>query len=283
MVDFIWRKGAVVRVMTARTAEKPIQATGTGTSVMQQLEGQIALVTGAGSGIGRANARVMASRGATLIVNDLDQAAAQETVALIRDTGGKAVPCVADVAVAASISDAIASAVKEVGPIDILVNNAGITSQRKSLEELDEATIDRMFNINIKGAIFCTRAVLPAMKDRRRGKIINTSSIMGLTGQRRGSHYAAAKAAVIGLTKAWAKEFADWNIQVNAVAPGRVRTPMVTLITSNPTYVEDMERKVPMKRQAEPEEIAYLVAFLASAEANYLTGQVISPNGGEVM
>lgn len=250
---------------------------------MQQLEGQIALVTGAGSGIGRANAQVMAGRGAILIVNDLDPAAAQETVALITAAGGKAVSCVADVAVAASISDAIAKAQEHVGAIDILVNNAGITSQRKTLEELDEATIDRMFDITVKGTIFCTRAVLPAMKERRSGKIINTSSIMGLTGQRRGSHYAAAKAAVIGLTKAWAKEFADWNIQVNAVAPGRVRTPMVTFMTSTPAYIEDMERKVPMKRQAEPEEIAYLVAFLASSEANYLTGQVISPNGGEVI
>ena len=194
-----------------------------------------------------------------------------------------AVPCVADVSAAPAVAEAFAKAQQAVGPVDILVNNAGITSQRKSLEELDEATIDRMFGVNIKGAIFCTQAVLPAMKARRSGKIINTSSIMGLAGQRRGSHYAAAKAGLIGLTKAWAKELADWNIQVNAVAPGRVRTPMVTFMTNNAAYVEDMERKVPMKRQAEPEEIAHVVAFLASADASYLTGQVISPNGGEVI
>ena len=250
---------------------------------MEQLKGLIALVTGAGSGIGRANAQVMASRGATLIVNDLNASAVDETVALIAAAGGHAVPCVADVAIAAEIAAAITRATELVGDIDILVNNAGITSQRKTLEELDEATIDRMFGVNIKGAIFCTRAVLSAMKARHRGKIINTSSIMGLSGQRRGSHYAAAKAAVIGLTKAWAKEFADWNIQVNAVAPGRVSTPMVTFMTSDPAYIENMERMVPMKRQAEPVEIAYLVAFLASSEADYLTGQVISPNGGEVI
>lgn len=250
---------------------------------MTQLAGKVALVTGAGSGIGRANAQVMAARGATLIVNDLHEAAAGETVTLITRAGGRAVSCAADVASASAIGEAIERARRQVGDIDILVNNAGVASGRKAFEDIDEATLDRMFAVNVKGAMFCTRAVLPAMKARRGGKIINTSSIMGISAQRRGSHYAAAKAALIGLTKAWAKEFAEWNIQVNAVAPGRVLTPMVAYMTDNDAYREDLARNVPARRQAAPEEIAYLVAFLASSEADYLTGQVISPNGGEVM
>ena len=250
---------------------------------MNQLAGKVAVVTGAGSGIGRANAQVMAARGATLIVNDLHEEAAAETVALILSAGGRAITCAADVSIASSIGDAIEKARQQVGEIDILVNNAGVASGRKAFEDIDEATIDRMFAINVKGAMFCARAVLPAMKERMGGKIINTSSIMGIAAQRRGSHYAAAKAAVIGLTKAWAKEFAEWNIQVNAVAPGRVLTPMVAYMTDNDAYRADLARTVPAKRQAMPEEIAYLVAFLASAESDYITGQVISPNGGEVI
>lgn len=250
---------------------------------MNQLSGKVALVTGAGSGIGRANSRVMAARGATLIVNDLHEASAEETVGLITAAGGRAIACAGDVSNAAAIAEAIGRARRQVGEIDILVNNAGVASGRMAFEDIDEATVDRMFDINVKGAMFCTRVVLGAMKERKAGKIINTSSIMGMAAQRRGSHYAAAKAALIGLTKAWAKEFADWNIQVNAVAPGRVLTPMVAYMTDNDAYREDLRRNVPAKRQARPEEIGYLVAFLASSEADYLTGQVISPNGGEVI
>ncbi len=250
---------------------------------MQQLQGKVALVTGAGSGIGRADAMVMAARGATLIVNDRDAAGTQETVDLIQKAGGRAFACVADISVSAQVTPAIAHAVQQAGEVDILVNNAGIASQRLAFEDIDEATLDRMFAVNIKGAMFCTQAVLPGMKARRRGKIINTSSIMGLTAQKRGSHYAAAKAAVIGLTMAWAREFAPWNIHVNAVAPGRVRTPMVAFMDSTEAYQEEMQRSVPLGRRAEPEEIAAVVAFLASSDADYITGQVISPNGGEVI
>jgi 3-oxoacyl-[acyl-carrier protein] reductase len=250
---------------------------------MQQLSGKVALVTGAGSGIGRANALVMAARGAALIVNDRDADSALQTVALIEQAGGRAVSCIADVALCADILQAIAQAERELGAVDILVNNAGIASGRLPFEAIDEAAIDRMFAVTVKGAMFCTRAVLPGMKARRSGKIINTSSITALGSHKFGCNYAAAKAAVIGLTKAWAREFAEWNIQVNAVAPGRVRTPMVAFMDRTEAYIEEMKRRVPMGRQAVPEEIAGVVAFLASSDADYMTGQVISPNGGEVM
>lgn len=225
----------------------------------------------------------MARRGAAIIVNDTNEAAAAETVALVVAGGGRAVPCIADVSNAEAVFDAVEDSRRQIGDVNILVNNAGIPSNRLSFEELDEATVDRMFAINVKGAIFCAKAVIANMKRYQRGKIINTSSILGLTAQPRGSHYAAAKAALIGLTKAWAKEFAEWNIQVNAVAPGRVATPMLGYLMANEAYIAEVRRSVPLGRQAEPEEIAFLVAFLASQEANYITGQIISPNGGEVM
>ena len=155
---------------------------------MTQLEGKVALVTGAGSGIGRANAQVMASRGATLIVNDQHEVLAAETVALIIAAGGRAITCAADVTSANSVTSAIERARQQVGEIDILVNNAGVASGRKAFVDIDEATLDRMFAVNVKGAMFCARAVLPSMKARMGGKIINTSSIMGITAQRRGSH-----------------------------------------------------------------------------------------------
>jgi 3-oxoacyl-[acyl-carrier protein] reductase len=249
----------------------------------RSLTGRVALVTGAGSGIGRADAVVLAARGAAVIVNDLDAQAVAETVQQIIAAGGRAQPCVADVSRPAVIGAAIEAAARQCGDIDILVNNAGIASRQAAFDEIDDEELDRMFAVHVKGSWFCTRAVLPAMKRHRKGKIINTSSILGISGRRRSSHYAGAKAALIGLTKAWAKEFAEWNIQVNAVAPGRVRTPILGAYAETEAYRLDLQANVPAGRRAEPEEIAYLVAFLASAEADYLTGQIISPNGGEVI
>jgi 3-oxoacyl-[acyl-carrier protein] reductase len=250
---------------------------------MQALAGKVALVTGAGSGIGRANSVLMAARGAAVIVNDLDAPAAEETVALIRQAGGVARACIADVSDGASVAQAFALAQRSLGPIDVLVNNAGIPSGMPAFEEIDEAAIDRMFNVTVKGAMLCTRSVLPAMKARRSGKIVNTSSITAYGSHSRGSVYAAAKGAIISLTRAWAREFAQWNIHVNAVAPGRVRTPMTAGLSADPAYQEEVRRRVPLGRRGEPEEIAAVVAFLASSDADYMTGQVLSPNGGEIV
>ena len=247
------------------------------------LEGRVALVTGAGSGIGRVDAEVLASHGASVIVNDFNPDAAAATVDAIVGSGGRAIACAGDVGHAAAITKAIESAVRQVGDVDILVNNAGIAGNRRAFEEIDDEQLDRMFQIHVKGAWYCTRAVLAGMKQKRRGKIINTSSILGMAGRTRASHYAGAKAALIGLTKAWAKEFAEWNIQVNAVAPGRIRTPILGDFADTEEYRNDLLAKVPLRRRGEPEEIAWLVAFLASHQADYITGQIISPNGGEVI
>ncbi|KAF7961343.1 3-oxoacyl-ACP reductase [Cupriavidus sp. UYMU48A] len=250
---------------------------------MQPLQGNVALVTGAGSGIGRANCVTLAARGAALIVNDVNEAGAHETVALVRAAGGVAVPCIADVSKADDVERAFAAAQREAGPVQILVNNAGIPGGMTAFEDIDEMTIDRMFSVTVRGTMLCTRAVLPGMKQRGGGCIINTSSITAFGSHPRGCVYAAAKGAIVSLTRAWAREFAPWNILVNAVAPGRVETPMSARLSADPAYQEELRRRVPLQRRAVPAEIAAVVAFLASADASYMTGQVLSPNGGEIM
>lgn len=247
------------------------------------LEGRVALVTGAGSGIGKTEAEVLAAQGASVIVNDFNAEAAQATASAIIQAGGQAIACPGDVGDSRVITDAIQTAARQAGDIDILVNNAGIAGKRGAFHDIDDEQLDRMFQIHVKGSWYCTRAVLPGMKEKRRGKIINTSSILGMAGRTRASHYAGAKAAVIGLTKAWAREFAEWNIHVNAVAPGRIRTPILGDFADTEEYKQDLLAKVPLRRRGEPEDIAWLVAFLASHQADYITGQIISPNGGEVI
>ena len=173
----------------------------------------------------------------------------------------------------------IRRAIEDAGPIDVLVNNAGIGGQNARIEEIDEARFDRMFAVHAKGTFFCGKAVMPAMKAQRRGKIINTATRWALSGHETSSHYIAAKSAILGMTKAWAKELAPYNVMVNAVAPGGVWTDMV-LKARGADFIRAEEKKVPLGRWAQPEEYGYLVAYLASPESDFVTGQVISPNGG---
>ena len=249
------------------------------------LKGKNAVVTGSTSGIGLAIARAVAAEGANVVINGFGDGAAieAERAKIESEFGVKCIYSSADMTKPDEIAKMITDTEANFGSVDILVNNAGIASRREAFLEVDDARLDRMFAVHVKGTWYCTRAVLPGMQRKGRGKIINTSSILGLSGRRRSSHYAGAKAALIGLTKAWAREFAEWNIQVNAVAPGRVRTPILGAFAESEDYLRDLKANVPAGRRAEPEEVAYLVAFLASAEADYLTGQVISPNGGEVI
>ncbi|HCH56038.1 MAG TPA: NAD(P)-dependent oxidoreductase [Rhodospirillaceae bacterium] len=244
------------------------------------LDGRVALITGAGSGIGRSHAVLMAERGADLIVNDLNSEGLAETAECAASSGGKVIQFVHDVSDVAGMARKTQAAEVELGKIDILVNNAGVSGERLAFEDVTEYAYDRMVDINLKGSFFLTQAVVPGMKKRRYGKIINTSSMYALGGNNVAAHYSAAKSALSGLTNSLARELAEWNIMVNAVAPGFVLTGM----TSRGRDREGLKKRVeqvPLKRMSGEFDMAYTVAFLASDEADFITGQIISPNGGE--
>ncbi len=247
---------------------------------MGRFEGKVALVTGAGSGMGRTHSLRFAAEGARLVAHDLSAEAAEETAGMVREGGGEALVIVSDIADVAASSAAIAEAEGTMGHIDVLVNNAGY-DQLAGTDEIDAAAFDRMFAVHVTGAFFAGQAVVPGMKARKSGSIVNTSSASGQTGAAMHPHYAAAKAALLGLTKAWAKEFAPWGIRVNAIAPGGVMTPLVLAKGTIERARKRAEALIPLKRYAEPEEISHLVAFLASDEAAFITGQVVCPNGGQ--
>lgn len=244
------------------------------------LDGRVALITGAGSGIGRSHAVLMAERGADLIINDINADGLAETAERAAGSGGRIIQMIHDVSDIAGMSEKTQGAEAELGKIDILVNNAGVSGERLAFEDVTEEAYNRMIDINLKGAFFLTQAVVPGMKQRRYGKIINTSSMYALGGNHVAAHYSAAKSALSGLTNSLARELAGWNIMVNAVAPGFVLTGM----TSRGRDEEGLKRRidqVPLKRMSGEFDMAYTVAFLASDEADFITGQVISPNGGE--
>jgi len=238
------------------------------------------LITGAASGIGRAHAILMAERGADVIINDVTAEGLEETASLAEPSGGQIELVLYDVSEVSGMTRRIEAAEQKFGKIDILVNNAGVSGQRLDFGDIDEATYDRMVDINLKGSFFAAQAVVPGMKDRRYGKIINTSSMYALGGNTVAAHYSAAKSAISGLTHSLARELAEWNIMVNAVAPGFVLTGMTSAGRDEAAIVARTER-IPLGRMADPMDIAQTVAFLASDEADFITGQVISPNGGE--
>lgn len=248
---------------------------------MGVLDGKVALVTGAGDGMGRAHATLLAERGADVIVLDVDEGGARETADLVRKTGRRVIAAGCDISDIEAVRELVARGSEEMGRIDILVNNAG-HGQRATVEEINETDFDRMYSVHVKGSFFAAQAVIPGMKQRRYGKIINISSIWGMTGAEIASHYCGAKAALLGLTKAWAKELAPWNIHVNAVAPGAVLSGG-PLKFDSPQRLKEKTEQVPLKRYAQPIELAYAVAFLASPEADFITGQVLSANGGQTI
>ena len=248
---------------------------------MSTLTGKVAMITGSGDGMGKAHAILMAERGADIVVHDIKADLVEGTAAAIRKLGRKAHVGVCDVADVAAVQRLVADATAAMGRIDILVNNAGY-GQRSETQAITEQDFDRMFAVHVKGSFFAAQAVIPGMKERRYGKIVNISSMWGMTGAPVAPHYCAAKAALLGFTKAWAKELAPWNIHVNAVAPGGVKSGGPIKL-DNPEILKAKEARVPLKRYCEPVEIAYAVAYLASPEADFVTGQVISPNGGEVI
>lgn len=252
---------------------------------LHPLAGRVAIVTGAGSGMGKAHAELLAERGAHVIVQDLIAERTEGTAEGIRRSGGKADALVCDASEVARMRAALADFERQLGRIDIVVNNAGISGHGATFEEIDERAYDRMLGVHVKSAFFCAQSVVPGMKARKFGRIINVSSMFAMKGSPNMAHYTTAKGALLGLTKALALELAPWNITVNAIAPGLVKTEM-TLKSMKQDHSEFDKRaaaNVPMKRLAEPRDLAYTVAFLASDEAAMITGATVSPSGGEVI
>ena len=245
------------------------------------LNGKVALITGSGGGMGRSHALLMAELGADIAVVDLDGDKAAETGDMIRKMGRRAHVDTIDMADAPAVISMVERAAAALGPITILVNNAGF-GQRVGFEEISIEDFDRMFNVHVRGSFFAAQTVIPAMKEARYGKIINISSIWGMTGAPVAPHYCGAKAALLGMTKSWAKEYAPWNIHVNAVAPGGVRSGGPLRFDTQDERLAK-ESKVLLGRYCEPVEMSYAVAFLASPHADFITGQVLSPNGGDVI
>ena len=242
---------------------------------MAQFDGEIAFITGAGAGIGRATAELMAERGADVVVHDIKGEAAEGTAELVRKAGRRALISVCDVADIAVMRAEIAKAEAAMGRIDVLVNNAGISGRRLLIDQVDEEIFGRMLSIMVKGSFFATQAVVRGMKARKRGAIVNIVSELCMMGSSNGSHYTGTKSALLGLTKAWAKEFAPFQIRVNAVAPGLTDTNLPL-----PQTKTEGVKEIPMGRLGRPREIAHAIAYLASDEASFVTGQLLSPNGG---
>lgn len=243
---------------------------------------RIALVTGAGNGMGRMHSVLLAERGANVIVQDIDATAAEETARQVEAQGRHALTVAVDIRNVAEMQSAVARAMGQMGDVDILVNNAGVSGRGLKIEDIDLDIFNDMFAVHVRGALFTTQAVVAGMKAKQRGRIINISSTFSMTGFASMSHYTAAKSALLGFTKSWAREFAPFGITVNAVAPGTVETGM-TLGSLGKEGIQRMAREVPMGRIAEALEISYAVAWLACDEASIVTGQVISPSGGQAI
>ena len=242
------------------------------------LEGHVALVSGGSRGIGRGIALRLAREGVKVGVNyNTGAAQAREVVEEITSADGEAIALQADVSDQSQVTDMVGSLLEKWERIDILVNNAGIRKDRLLMRMTTEEW-DSAINVNLKGAFFCTKAVLPYMARQRRGRIINMSSVVGVAGNPGQANYSASKAGLIGLTKTVAKEMARRNITANALAPGYIITAMVEELSEE--LQAQVLARVPMGRLGTPADIAGLVAFLCSDEAGYITGQVIRVDGG---
>jgi 3-oxoacyl-[acyl-carrier protein] reductase len=246
-----------------------------------KLIGKTALVTGASRGIGREIALELARQGVDVVVNYAgSEAKAREVVEEIKGLGREAIAIQCDVSNSESVTDMVKETVDHFGKIDILVNNAGITRDNL-LMRMKENEWDDVMNINLKGVFLCTKAVTRQMMKQRYGRIINISSVVGVSGNPGQANYVAAKAGVIGLTKTSAKELASRGITVNAIAPGFISTEMTDQLTED--IQNEMLKMIPLAQFGEPKDIAHSVVFLASDDSRYITGQTIHVNGGMVM
>jgi 3-oxoacyl-[acyl-carrier protein] reductase len=246
-----------------------------------KLDGQVALVTGASRGIGRAIALALSQAGAYVVINYRDnQQAAEATLHELNGKGGKGELLQCDVSIETQVDAAVKKIVDRQGKVDILVNNAGITVD-SLLVRLKSEDWDRVIATNLRGTVLCTKSVCRVMIRQRYGRIVNLSSVVGQTGNVGQSVYAATKAGILGFTKSIARELAPRGITVNAVAPGFIETEMTASLA--PQHQEEFLRSIPLGRFGKSEEVARLVVFLVGSGAAYITGQVIGVNGGLYM
>jgi 3-oxoacyl-[acyl-carrier protein] reductase len=248
---------------------------------MQDSE-RVAVVTGAGRGIGRAIAERLGRDGMAVLVTDLDEASARNVAEAIRSAGGRAEPQGVDVTDPASVQAMARRATDAFGGVDVLVNNAGVL-RSTNVVNISSDEWDLVVDANLKGAFLCSQAVQPSMVARGGGRIVNMASMAGrATSTLGGAHYTAAKAGVLGLTRHLAREWASVGITANAISPGIVDTPMVRGSTDE-AQLERVRQSIPLKRLADPAEVAALVAFLVSDEASYITGANVDIHGGELI
>ncbi|MDK2901402.1 MAG: 3-oxoacyl-[acyl-carrier protein] reductase [Thermosediminibacterales bacterium] len=248
---------------------------------MKELSGKIAVVTGGSRGIGKAIALELAENGANVVINySKDSKGAQEVAENIRNKGIDCLTIKANVSFASEVENMVETIIERYGRIDILVNNAGITRD-SLLARMKEKDWDDVIDINLKGVYNCTKSVVKIMMKQRWGRVVNISSVVGITGNPGQTNYSAAKAGIIGFTKSCARELASRGITVNAVAPGFIRTDMTDKLRNE--IKKELESKIPVGRLGKPEDVAHTVLFLVSSKADYITGQVINVDGGMVM
>jgi 3-oxoacyl-[acyl-carrier protein] reductase len=245
-----------------------------------ELDGKVALVTGSAQGIGRVISEELAGQGAHVILGDVNLEGAEKTAAELKQNGAKASAVRIDVSSSSDVQSAFDSIIKEYKPVDIVVNNAGITRDGL-LVRMKEADWDLVMNINLKGSFLCSQQAAKQMMKQKSGAIVNIASIVGLIGNFGQANYSASKAGLIGFTKTLAREVAPRGIRANAIAPGFIDTEMTRVLENS--VREKLIEQIPLARLGEPEDVARCVSFLVSEKASYITGQVISVNGGMLM